>query len=149
MKLKVTSSVSNSSVSNGSVSNSCFGPLDYLAPISLVPPRHPPTMLSQRRPTTRPVTTAPAPAASYSFPELRLPEILQCLEDLRIPSGEAELAKPTAASVIRLYEGFSDIFLGGSVGAVGANAVGGLSEILEFPEIHQDSINLVSFYRSM
>lgn len=94
-------------------------------------------MLSQTRREQRPV---------YSFPELRNAEILQCLEDLRIPVTEADLSRPTPPVVQRIYESFAEIFFGGAISNTNTPAV---AEILEFPELHVDSIGLISFFRSM
>lgn len=95
-------------------------------------------MLSQNRREQRPV---------YSFPELRNTEILQCLEDLRIPVTEADLSRPTPSTVQRIYEVFAEIFLGGAI--TSSNASAATAEILEYPELHVESIGLISFFRSM
>lgn len=94
-------------------------------------------MLSQNRREQRPV---------YSFPELRNAEIFQCLEDLRIPITEADLARPTPAVAQRIYESFAEIFFGGAITTANTPAV---AEILEYPELHVESIGLISFFRSM
>lgn len=94
-------------------------------------------MLAQNRREQRPV---------YSFPELRNAEILQCLEDLRIPVTDADLAKPTPPVVQRIYESFAEIFFGGAISTTNTPAV---AEILEYPELHVESIGLISFFRSM
>ena len=99
-------------------------------------------MLSQNRREQRPV---------YSFPELRNAEILQCLEDLRISVADNELSKPTAATALRIYEAFSDIFMGASAAAYNPlqQSTLAFAEILEYPELHTDSIALITFYRSV
>lgn len=94
-------------------------------------------MLSQNRREQRPV---------YSFPELRNNEILQCLDDLRIPVTEADLSRPTPPIVQRIYEAFAEIFFGGAITPTNSPAV---AEILEYPELHTESISLISFFRSM
>ena len=94
-------------------------------------------MLSQNRREQRPV---------YSFPELRNAEILQCLEDLRIPVAEADLSRPTPPVVQRIYESFGEIFFGGAISSANTPAI---AEILEYPELHVESIGLISFFRSM
>lgn len=94
-------------------------------------------MLSQNRREQRPV---------YSFPELRNAEILQCLEDLRMPVAETDLARPTPHVVQKIYEAFAEIFFGGTINSTNTPAV---AEILEYPELHVDSIGLISFFRSM
>ena len=94
-------------------------------------------MLSQNRQEQRPV---------YSFPELRNPEILQCLEDLRIPITDADLSRPTPQVIQKLFEAFAEIFFGGLMSFSNTPAV---AEILEYPELHVESIGLISFFRSM
>ena len=90
---------------------------------------------------------------AYSFPELRSPEILQCLEDLRLPLTESDLAKPSPLVVQRIYEAFAEIFMGSEAGFNGNNSelLGRLAagEIIQYPELHGESVNLVSFYRTM
>lgn len=89
----------------------------------------------------------------YSFPELRTAEILQCLDDLRIPFLEADLTKPTSSGVLRLYEAFSEIFMGENIAIGsqknGASSNSAVAEILEYPELHADSIAMISFYRAV
>lgn len=86
----------------------------------------------------------------YSFPELRSAEILQCLEDLRIPVGEADLVKPSGTVVQRIYEAFADIFMGAVREPVSAQLSKlAVSEMLEYPEIHNDSVGLITFYRTL
>lgn len=89
---------------------------------------------------------------AYSFPELRSPEILQCLEDLRIPLTDADLSKPTPLIVQRIYEAFAEIFMGAEA-AAGSNAETlarlAAGELIQYPELHSESVNLISFYRVM
>ena len=106
-------------------------------------------MLSQNRREAKPV---------YSFPELRSSEILQCLEDLRIPISEADLAKPSPSLVQRIYEAFAEIFMGATAAGLQQQQQRGPKEILnglqvaemvEYPELHVESVGLVSFYRTL
>lgn len=86
----------------------------------------------------------------YSFPELKSVEILQCMEDLRIPLSDQELSKPTPMVVQRILEGFADIFMGiprDSFASVQPSF--GVMEMLEYPDLHMDSIALISFYRTI
>jgi kinetochore protein Nuf2 len=85
----------------------------------------------------------------YSFPELRIAEILQCMGDLRIPLSEAELTKPTTSIVQRIFESFADIFMGISKEQLGQQPTFQVVETLEHPDLHLDSINMVAFYRLM
>lgn len=86
----------------------------------------------------------------YSFPELKSSEILQCMEDLRIPLSDQELNKPTTMVVQRIFEGFADIFMGipkDTFASVQPSF--GIMEMLEYPDLHMDSISLISFYRTI
>lgn len=86
----------------------------------------------------------------YSFPELKSGEILQCMEDLRIPLGEQELSKPGPAVVQRILEAFADIFMGiPREQFAAAQPSFGVMEMLEYPDLHMDSIGLISFYRTV
>ncbi len=86
----------------------------------------------------------------YSFPELKSSEILQCMEDLRIPLSEQELCKPSPAIVQRILEAFADIFMGipkDQFSSVQPSF--GVMEMLEYPDLHLDSISLITFYRTI
>lgn len=83
----------------------------------------------------------------YSFPELRISEILQCMEDLRISLQESEIVKPTCQTVQRLFEAFIAIFTGRKMvdAEVSINAA---AEALENPDLHIEAIGLISFFRA-
>lgn len=86
----------------------------------------------------------------YSFPELKSSEILQCMEDLRIPLSDQELNKPSPMIVQRILESFADIFMG--IPKDHFNSVQpsfGVMEMLEYPDLHMDSISLITFYRTI
>lgn len=83
----------------------------------------------------------------YSFPELKNGEILQCMEDLRIPLSESELTKPSLQVVQRIFESFADIFMGIGKEQFGQQPAFQVVETLEYPDLHLDSISLVAFYR--
>ncbi len=83
----------------------------------------------------------------YSFPELRNADILQCMEDLHIPLGEAELSKPSPQTVQRIFEAFADIFMGLGPDQLGQQPSFAVVEELEHPDLHLDAISLLSFHR--
>lgn len=86
----------------------------------------------------------------YSFPELKSSEILQCMEDLRIPLGDQELAKPGPMTVQRILESFADIFMGiPKEQFTGVQPSFEIMEMLEYPDLHMDSISLITFYRTI
>lgn len=89
-----------------------------------------------------------APRSLYSFPELKSAEILQCLDDLRIPVTDAELQKPTSAAIQKIYEAFVDIFMGIPREQYSQVNFSGLNR-LEYPDIHVDATSLLSFCRIM
>lgn len=83
----------------------------------------------------------------YSFPELKVNEILQCLDDLKIQINENDLLKPNSSTVLRIYETFADIFMGFNKDKLSNKYTNQVLESLEFPDLHLDSIALVSFFR--
>ena len=86
--------------------------------------------------------------SKYMFYELPMAEILQIMEDLRFPILETDISKPSAPQVQRVYEFFLDIFTGVSKESYSQPPLAVL-EMLEYPELHLDSLGLVSFYRIM
>lgn len=87
----------------------------------------------------------------YSFPELKISEILQCMDDLRIPLSENDLSKPHPVTVHRILDSFSDLFMGSSHRDQLGNqpSVKAVVGSLEQPDYHVDSVTLISFYRSI
>lgn len=85
----------------------------------------------------------------YSFPELKNAEILQCMEDLRIPLSESELGKPTLPVVQRIFEAFADIFMGIGRDQLSQQPAFQVVETLEHPDLHIESISLIAFYRTI
>lgn len=83
----------------------------------------------------------------YSFPELKNLEILQCMDDLRIPLNESELNKPSVITVQRIFESFAEIFMGASKDHLSLQPNFHVVEMLDYPDLHLESISLVAFYR--
>lgn len=69
------------------------------------------------------------------------------MDDLRIPLSLDDLAKPSPAVVQRIYESFTDIFMGANKGHGGQQSSVKATEGLEHPDLQIDSISLVAFYR--
>lgn len=96
----------------------------------------------------------------YSFPELKPSEITQCMADLRVPFSEHDLQKPTPMAVQRVFESFVEIFMGPKAlsSIPGTHSTAAMSDgtvdaaaalqVLEYPEIHLDSVALLAFYRT-
>ena len=80
----------------------------------------------------------------YSFPELRIGEILQCMEDLRIPISEGELLKPNPNTLQRVIEVFYEAFAISNKG----EATEVESEIVypECGEIYHDAVRMMVFF---
>ena len=80
----------------------------------------------------------------YSFPELKTNEILQCMEDLRIPISESELLKPNPNTLQKVIEIFHEAFV--------ASSKNDLSETMnevslpEYGEIYHDAVKMVIFF---
>ncbi|RKO89731.1 kinetochore protein Nuf2, partial [Blyttiomyces helicus] len=91
-------------------------------------------------------TSQPKNGGCYSFPSLKVSEILQCMSDLQIPFTEADLMQPTMQRVVPIYEAFLEIFVG--VGRESQPSFAAL-EILEFPDLHQEAISILGFQRQL
>jgi kinetochore protein Nuf2 len=87
------------------------------------------------------------PRPMYSFPELKSAEILQCMADLNISLLEAELQKPSAQVVQKVYEAFAEIFLGTNKDEYIAQENSPFMANLDYGEIYVDAVSLVRFYR--
>lgn len=118
-------------------------------------------------------------AVTYSFPLLPPSEIATCLEELGIPFSEASLAKPEPEPVTKLFEALVMSQVGvsrrGSArrgGACGASCcaarpltarpwalqpsreelqqpVFAALDALSFPELHEESIGVITFTRHL
>lgn len=84
----------------------------------------------------------------YSFPDLKIPEIVQCMNDLQIPFSEDDIRKPSPARVVALLDTFLDMFMGISREQLSQPNFT-VMEMLEYPDLHQDSLALMAFYRQV
>ena len=88
--------------------------------------------------------------ASYSFPLLRPSEILQCMSDLQIAFNEEDLAKPQSKRILNCYEAFTEIFMGVSRESFSSSVPNfAVMEMLDHPDLHNDSLSLMGFYRQL
>jgi kinetochore protein Nuf2 len=83
------------------------------------------------------------------FPELKNGEILQIMDELRIPISESDLIKPTPNVMQRVFELFLELFMGIPPTCPGSQPNFEVVDILEHPELHLEAINLMSFYKNM
>jgi kinetochore protein Nuf2 len=86
------------------------------------------------------------------FPELKGMEILQIMEELRIPLTEADLTKPVPGQIQRVYEAFVELYMGShALQTCQASTQPSFAaiDVLEYPEIHLDAIQLMTFYRTV
>jgi Nuf2 family len=85
------------------------------------------------------------------FPELKNAEIVQIMEELKIPLTEADIIKPHPPHIQRIYEIFLELFMGSQAAAEAQRSVRqpnfAVLELLEFPDIHLDAIALISFHQ--
>ncbi|KAJ3216175.1 kinetochore-associated Ndc80 complex subunit nuf2 [Dinochytrium kinnereticum] len=86
--------------------------------------------------------------ASFSFPNLKPSEILTCMSDLQIPMSMEDLEKPSTQRILTVFEQFTDILMGVSRDQFAQPNFAAM-EILEYPDLHQDSIILMGFYRQL
>ncbi|KAJ3274324.1 kinetochore-associated Ndc80 complex subunit nuf2 [Terramyces sp. JEL0728] len=83
--------------------------------------------------------------SELTFPNLDTKEILQILIELAIPCTEEDLKKPTMHKMLQIYEKFTELLLGSTRNL----AVPDFSTLLETPDLQQDSIALMGFYRQL
>ncbi|RKP04074.1 hypothetical protein CXG81DRAFT_16500 [Caulochytrium protostelioides] len=99
---------------------------------------------------------AAAKPVTFSFPVLKPQDILMCMSDLNIALTEEELAKPTPARALAIYEALLDLFMGcsrdGAHSSPVSRSAGGLAFAvtqLDHPELHQDSMAFMAAYRQL
>ncbi|KAJ3390406.1 kinetochore-associated Ndc80 complex subunit nuf2 [Entophlyctis sp. JEL0112] len=80
----------------------------------------------------------------YSFPILKPSDIVPCMADLHISVSAEDLERPTPAKMLSVFETCAEIFMGVSQESLPHFAA---LDIPEHPEIHQDDIALMGFYR--
>lgn len=86
------------------------------------------------------------------FPELKNTEILQIMEELRIPFSESDLLKPVPNQIQRVYELFVELYMGSQALQAcqqSSQPTFSVIDMLEYPEIHLDAIQLMSFHRTV
>ncbi|RKP04575.1 Nuf2 family-domain-containing protein [Thamnocephalis sphaerospora] len=84
---------------------------------------------------------------SFIFPTLKNQEIVECMEDMQIPFTSEDLQRPTQSRMQTVYEQFCDVLMG--VTREEIEAVDGSALDLEYADIYQDSLVLMSFYRQL
>ncbi|KAI8914738.1 Nuf2 family-domain-containing protein [Powellomyces hirtus] len=87
-------------------------------------------------------------AGSFSFPVLKPSELLRCMADLGMPFTEEDVAKPTTQRILAVYEHFTDMLMGVNRDHYSQPNFS-VTQVLEYPELHQDSISLIAYYRQL
>ena len=86
--------------------------------------------------------------AQYSFPVLENDELLPCLEEMELPLSALDLAKPTYEIVRPLYENMLTTLTGITREEL-MQPVFTAIDAFEFPELHDESIPCLHFYRQL
>ncbi|KAK9821512.1 hypothetical protein WJX74_005779 [Apatococcus lobatus] len=87
-------------------------------------------------------------ASSFSFPILSDAELLPCLREMEMPVAAAQLAKPSAEFVRPIYETLVTNLTGLSREDL-QQPVLAATDVLEFPELHEESIPAFAFSSSL
>ncbi|EGF76767.1 hypothetical protein BATDEDRAFT_21005 [Batrachochytrium dendrobatidis JAM81] len=91
----------------------------------------------------------PLPAARPgSFPILSLQTLKDCLNGLDMQVTVDDLAKPTPQKMLEIYESLT-VLLQGVSSEQFAQPTFAVLELLEYPDVHKDSLGLVAFYRHL
>lgn len=86
--------------------------------------------------------------AQYSFPVLENDELLPCLEEMELPLSAADLGKPTFEIVRPLFENVLTTLTGVTREEL-MQPVFTAIDAFEFPELHDESIPCLNFFRQM
>ena len=87
---------------------------------------------------------------AYGAPVLKPKEIISCLACLQIPCTADDLKSPQPQRVMQMYESFLEILSGYSKENMAVNGPNfSVIEILEYPELHNESLVLLGFYRKL
>ncbi|KAJ3047943.1 kinetochore-associated Ndc80 complex subunit nuf2 [Rhizophlyctis rosea] len=87
---------------------------------------------------------------AWSYPILKPSELRDCMQDLQIPFSDEDLQKPSQHRVLAVYEAFAEILMGVTrESALQQQHNFAIMQILEYPDMHAESIGLMSFYRQL
>lgn len=81
------------------------------------------------------------------YPLIDPTDMVFMLTELDIKCSKEEITKPQPAPIISLYETFLHMLVGEDAGNEGTSYQ--VLDILEFPDLHTDSLALMSFYRKL
>ena len=87
-------------------------------------------------------------AKDFPFPILKMNDILQCMDDLNIPLNEQDITKPNPQQLQKIYESFLEIFKGVPKERFSQPRFE-LLDMLEYPELHNNSLTLIAFYKTL
>ena len=85
---------------------------------------------------------------SFSFPLLKAPDVLQCMDELQIELTAEEMTTTPPEAVRRVFETVIDICMGVTKEELDQPAAVGLAE-LEHGELHEDSIPQLAYFRAV
>eukprot|EP00899_Mesostigma_viride_P008740 jgi/Mesvir1/17868/Mv12945-RA.1 len=85
---------------------------------------------------------------SFSFPILNNQEILACLAELDLHIPEADLLKPTYEVIRPVFEGIVQLLVGVTREEL-HQPIFRAMDLLEYPELHEESIGSLSFDRAL
>jgi len=84
----------------------------------------------------------------YSFPLLSNGEILRCLSEMDVSCDEAALTKPSPDGSRVMFEQIVECLVGVSKEELSA-PVGSAMDVIEFPELHDDSLPRMAMHRAL
>ncbi|KAL2912180.1 kinetochore-associated Ndc80 complex subunit nuf2 [Polyrhizophydium stewartii] len=83
-----------------------------------------------------------------TFPNLSVAELRDCLAGLDIPVSGEDITKPTPAKMLEIYEALTSLLQDVSAEQF-AQPTFDVLGVMEYPDIHKDSLGLVAFYRHL
>ena len=84
----------------------------------------------------------------YPFPLMKIAEIVKCMEYMNVSITEQDISKPNPAKIQKVYETMLEIFKGIPRDLFQKPNLD-LLDMLEYPDLHNNSLPLISFYKTL
>lgn len=84
----------------------------------------------------------------HTFPLLKISTIIKCINEMHIPIAEEDITKPSSARIMTIYDSITDILMGCTRQQFEQPSFA-VMQILEQPDLHQESLSLMAYYRQL
>ncbi len=84
----------------------------------------------------------------YPFPLMKIAEIVKCMEYMNVSISDQDISKPNPVKIQKVYEGVLEIFKGVPRDQF-QKPNHDILDMLEYPDLHINSLPLISFYKTL